>query len=105
MTYKDYINHNSFELSLKHKELPIVAQTGFDFYRYVTFTDGWKSTSHICGVSCKAEHQRQQPSRLYKIMRSFASCGLAFFFTQKTKIKHSKSLAHLCESDIITLIR
>ena len=39
MTYKDYINHNSFELSLKHKELPIVAQTGFDFYRYVTFTD------------------------------------------------------------------
>lgn len=39
MAYKDYINHNSFELSLKHKELPIVAQTGFDFYRYVTFTD------------------------------------------------------------------
>lgn len=36
-------------------------------------------------------------------MRSFASCGLAFFFAQKTKIKHSKSLAHLCESDIITL--
>ena len=39
MAYKDYINHNSFGLSLKHKELPIVAQTGFDFYRYVTFTD------------------------------------------------------------------
>ena len=39
MAYKDYINNNSFELSLKHKELPIVAQTGFDFYRYVTFTD------------------------------------------------------------------
>lgn len=39
MAYKDYINHNSFGLSWKHKELPIVAQTGFDFYRYVTFTD------------------------------------------------------------------
>lgn len=65
----------------------------------------WKSTSHICGVSCKAEHQRQQPSRLYKTMRSFASCGWAFFFAQKTKINIVKSLAHLCESDIITLIR
>lgn len=65
----------------------------------------WKSTSHICGVSCEAEHQRQQPLRLYKIMRSFASCGWAFFFCQKAKTKHNKNLAHLCELDIIALIR
>lgn len=64
-----------------------------------------EDTDEICGVSCEAEHQRQQPLRLYKIMRSFASRGWAFFFAQKTKINIVKSLAHLCESDIITLIR
>lgn len=39
MAYKNYINHSTFGLSLKHKELPIVAQTEFNFYRYVTFTN------------------------------------------------------------------
>ena len=39
MAYKNYINHSTFGLLLKHKEFPIVAQTEFNFYRYVTFTN------------------------------------------------------------------
>lgn len=37
--YNNYANHSMCGLSLKHNSLPILAQTEFDFCRYVTFTD------------------------------------------------------------------
>lgn len=36
--YNGYINHSMCGMSMKHNSLPILAQTEFDFYRYVTFT-------------------------------------------------------------------
>lgn len=39
MMYNNYANHSMCGLSLKHNSLPILAQTEFDFCRYVTFTD------------------------------------------------------------------
>lgn len=60
----------------------------------------------ISTVTCNTMSELEDiPGQMYKIMRSFASRGWAFFFAQKAKINIVKSLAHLCESDIITLIR
>lgn len=37
--YNGYINHSMCGMSMKHNSLPILAQTEFDFCRYVTFTE------------------------------------------------------------------
>lgn len=94
MIYEDYINHNSYAMSLKHYKLPLIAQTELDFFRYVTFTNDMygKTISELHHGNLRAVTKSNRYSTLFegeKVSYWAATSSIA----RRERLRHNQGKA------------